>query len=182
MFPVLIAGLMVFSACENDIEKVNEITRSNNRPSLVVKEIETVYSDSGVVKVKMFAPKLIRYEKLAQPFDEYPEGLTVHFYSSDFEITGKLDCEYAKYLVDENLWEARSNVETQNILTGEKLNTELLFWNIEKEIIYSDAFVRITTKDEVIFGNGFESNQDFSKWKILNPKGTINIEDNDPDI
>jgi LPS export ABC transporter protein LptC len=177
--PALVVGFTIFISCENDIQKVNEITRTNQSPSLVVKEIETTYSDSGVVKVILKAPQLSRFDKLDEPIDEYPEGLTVTFYSSDFEITGMLTCEYAKYVVDKNLWEARKNVEAENLQTGEKLNTELLFWDIEKEILYSDAFVRITTADEVLFGDGFEAKQDFSKWKILNTKGTITINEDE---
>ena len=172
-------GFTIFTACENDIQKVNEFTRTDQSPSLVIKEIETTYSDSGVVKVMLKAPQLTRFEKLDQPIDEYPEGLTVTFYSSDFEITGMLTCEYAKYIVNDNLWETRKNVEAENLQTGEKLNTEQLFWNVEKELLYSDAFVRITTADEVLFGDGLEAKQDFSKWKITKPKGTLTINDNE---
>jgi len=147
--------------------------------SLIVNEIETIYSDSGCVKVILTAPKLLRFENKENPYDEYPEGLDVKFFDTGFNTTGTLTCEYAKYLVNENIWDARKNVEAINLNTGEQLNTEQLFWDIEKELIYSDAFVRITTQDEVLYGNGFESNQDFSTWKILNPKGSFNINEDE---
>lgn len=179
VIPAIIVGFTVFISCENDIEKVNQITRTSDMASMIVNNIETIYSDSGLVKVKLTAPKLLRFEKSENSYDEYPDGLTVNFYDNNLNVTGILTCEYAKYFVDDNLWEAQKNVEAKNINTSEQLNTEKLFWDIEKELIYSDAFVRITTQDEVLFGNGFESNQDFSKWKILNPKGTININEDE---
>jgi LPS export ABC transporter protein LptC len=179
VFPAVLAGFAIFISCENDIEKVNQITRTSDMASMIVNDIETVYSDSGIVKVNLTAPKLLRYEKSENSYDEYPAGLTVNFYDDNLNITGSLTCEYAKYFVEDNLWDARKNVEAKNINTGEQLNTEKLFWDIEKELIYSDAFVRITTQDEVLLGNGFESDQDFSKWKILNPKGTININEDE---
>lgn len=179
VIPALIAGFTIFGSCENDIEKVNQITRTNDMASLIVNEIETIYSDSGCVKVILTAPKLLRFENKKNPYDEYPEGLDVKFFDTGFNTTGTLTCEYAKYLVNENIWDARKNVEAINLNTGEQLNTEQLFWDIEKELIYSDAFVRITTQDEVLYGNGFESNQDFSTWKILNPKGSFNINEDE---
>ena len=58
---------------------------------------------------------------------------------------------------------------------GEQLNTEHLVWDEKQEKLLSDEFVKITTKDEIIFGNGFEANQDFSKYRIFKIKGTISI-------
>ncbi len=37
--------------------------------------------------------------------------------------------------------------------------------------------MKITTEDEVIFGHGLESNQDFTKYRIKKIKGTINLKD-----
>jgi len=39
--------------------------------------------------------------------------------------------------------------------------------------------VKITTADEVIYGDGLESNQDFTKYKIKNIKGTIHLKEED---
>lgn len=62
---------------------------------------------------------------------------------------------------------------------NEKLNTEHLIWNERTKKIYSDDFVKITTPDEIIFGNGFEADQDFSRYKIMKIKGTINLKKSD---
>jgi lipopolysaccharide export system protein LptC len=152
----------IFFCCKNDIEEVNKLTVSNDRPSFQVIDLETSFSDSGQVKVKIYAPELVRYERGELQYDEYPEGVNVEFYNSVMEVTGTLRCNYARYLIKEERWEAKSDVEVNNM---------------KKELIYSDKFVRITTAEEILFGEGFESNQDFSKWKILKPTGTINVKD-----
>ena len=59
---------------------------------------------------------------------------------------------------------------------------EMLFNNIffaleDSSKIYSDEFVKITTEDEIIMGEGMEANQDFTKWKIHKIKGVINVEE-----
>jgi hypothetical protein len=60
---------------------------------------------------------------------------------------------------------------------GDKLNTEHLMWDKKKRMIYSNAFVKITTADEVIYGDGLEANESFTKYKITKIKGTINLKD-----
>jgi hypothetical protein len=60
---------------------------------------------------------------------------------------------------------------------GERLNTEEIIWDEQKKKIYSDKYVTIHTKDEILFGYGFESNEDFSKYKIFKLSGTIRMED-----
>jgi LPS export ABC transporter protein LptC len=167
----------IFVCCKNDIEKINQITESSQLPTFVVKDLETSFSDSGRIKVKIKSPELIRYDKVDKKYDEYPQGIQVEFYDSKMNVTGTLKCQYAKYLIAEELWEAKSNVEVNNSAKAEKINTELLFWDMKKELIYSDKFVRITTATEILLGNGFESVQDFSKWKILKVTGTISIKD-----
>ena len=58
-----------------------------------------------------------------------------------------------------------------------KLETELLFWDQEKDLIYTDRFVKITSEDEIVMGTGFDSDSRFSNWTIKNVTGTIYIKD-----
>jgi len=56
-----------------------------------------------------------------------------------------------------------------------------LIWLQDSSKIYTDEFVKITTADEIIMGEGMEANQDFTKWKIHKIKGIINIKEEDSD-
>jgi lipopolysaccharide assembly outer membrane protein LptD (OstA) len=73
---------------------------------------------------------------------------------------------------------ASGNVEVINE-KKEQLNTEKLYWNQKEGKIYSNDFVKITTQEEILMGEGFESNEDFTKYSIKKLKGTININEND---
>ena len=72
----------------------------------------------------------------------------------------------------------RRNVRVLNIKC-EKLGTEELVWDQQKGRIYTDKFVKITTPDQIITGEGMESDQTFSDWEIMNVSGTINRKKND---
>ena len=58
---------------------------------------------------------------------------------------------------------------------GEKLETELLFWDQKKDLIYTDRFVKITTEDQIVQGYGLESDPRLSKRQIKNLSATIYI-------
>lgn len=165
--------ILLLSACENDIEKVKLVTDRKALPTESSKGLEILYSDSARVKVKIIAPEMNRLT-LDQPTTELPKGLDVEFYDDNLNVISTLTAKYAIRHDAENIMEARNNVVVVNS-KNEKLNTEHLVWNERSAKIYSDEFVKITTPDKIIFGNGFEANQDFTNYRIYKIKGTITI-------
>ncbi len=176
LLPVIFAGNFLIS-CRNDIETVNKLTNYQVLPTFVVENFETNLSDSGKIKLRLKAKELIRIEDGINRYDEYPKGFQVEFFDPQMRVTAILKCNYAKYHIEKELWEARRNVEVTNFEKNEKVNTDLLYWDTKSESIYSDKYVKITTETQILFGIGFEALQDFSKWKIINPRGIINIKD-----
>ena len=67
------------------------------------------------------------------------------------------------------------NVILTNI-AGKKLESEELIWDEKNNKIYTDKKVKITTLKEVIEGEGFVSNPDFSEYSISKIHGTFNFE------
>jgi LPS export ABC transporter protein LptC len=171
-FILALLGFLL-SGCENDLEKVKLVTDHSKEAVETSEKLEILYSDSAKVKLKLTAPLLERYHG-EKPYTELKKGVKVEFYDDDMNVISQLTAGYAKRLDAESMMEARTNVVIVN-QKGEKLNTEKLIWNERTAKIYSDAFVRITTADKVIFGNGFEADQDFTNYRIYKIKGTINI-------
>jgi LPS export ABC transporter protein LptC len=75
---------------------------------------------------------------------------------------------------DNKILEAKNDVVVINE-NGEKLNTEQLFWDQKEQKITSNTFVKITRKTEIIMGDGLESNQDFTRYKIKKIRGTLQV-------
>ncbi len=165
--------LTILFSCENDLEKVKLYSKGKNSPQESAKSIKILYSDSARVEVELTAPVLNHYVT-DNPYIEMPKGLHAIFYDDKLEVKSKLDADYGIRYEKEQKMEARKNVTVINE-KGEKLNTEHLIWDERMEKLYSKEFVKITTQDEIIYGNGFEANQDFSRYKIFNIKGTISL-------
>lgn len=169
----LVFGILF--GCKTDIQTINQVTIDKNAPSETMKDVELMYSDSGKVRMKLSGPQLDRFN-VEKPYVEFPKGVNVLFYDDSLKVDSKLKADYGIRWEKEGKMEVKRNVEVVNI-KNEKLNTEDLIWEEGKDKIYTDAFVKITTKDEVMYGDGLESNRDFTKYKIKNIKGTIALQD-----
>lgn len=162
-----------FISCENDLNKVKLYGKGEKTPTETAKNIKILYSDSARVQVEVTAPVLDRYES-ENPYIEMPKGLRAIFYDNQLNVKSKLDADYGiRYERDQRM-EARKNVVVVN-QKGDRLNTEHLIWDEKKQKLISDEFVKITTKDQIIYGDGFEANEDFTKYKIFKTRGTIPI-------
>lgn len=177
LMPVLLSMIFFMSACENDIETIYQLTAKDEAPFEISHNIELVYSEHGNVQIKVKAPLLERYVG-EEPYMEMRKGIEVIFYDSLLNVTTNLTANYAISYENDNITEARNDVVVTN-QNNERLNTEHLIWDEKKEIIYSDVFVAITTETEVIYGDGFISDDRFEKWSLKNPKGTFIITDDD---
>jgi LPS export ABC transporter protein LptC len=180
-FILFLGGILMlnmFSSCENDIEKLNQIATELNIPDQSGKDIEIIYSDSGIVKLTMTAPLLEKYAKTKNPYYKFPKGIQAKSYDKKGKLEGIIKADSAIYYEKKELWEGLGNVNARNVQTNEELNTDQLFWDQEKGIIYSNVFTRIVNEDGEFFGeHGFEASQDFSNYKLKGSKGTAIVKD-----
>ena len=175
VIPLLFSFGIICFGCENDIKEVEQLTKVENVPLKKGKNVELIYSEDAAVKIKVSAPKMEEYAN-EEPYLEMSEGIKVVFYDSLKQVNTTLTANYAIHRIAKNIMEAKNDVVVVNE-KGEQLNTEHLVWSQDSAKIYSDEFVKITTTDEILMGEGFEANEDFTKWKIHKIKGTINLKE-----
>lgn len=149
------------------------MTRRNPDPVEEIRGLQTLYSDSGRVKVKVSAAEL---DKISgpPPVTELKKGIHIEFFDENLQVISELTARYAIHYELQRIWEARNKVVVVN-RKGETLKTEKLIWNERSEMLTSDEFVTITTPKETIYGEGFEANQDFSSYRIFKVKGIITV-------
>ncbi|MEW6468519.1 MAG: LPS export ABC transporter periplasmic protein LptC [Bacteroidota bacterium] len=177
LFPYSLVSLFLIAllSCENDIEKVRLFISPEKTPVETAKDVELVYSDSARLKMKMTAPEMNRYES-PKEYIEMPRGVVLLFYDDSGQVNSQLTANYAIRHQDNGKMEAKNNVIVVNN-KGERLDTEHLIWDEEKQKLYTKSKVTITTADEVLKGDGLESNRDFTEYRILKPSGSMMVED-----
>lgn len=174
LIPVIFIIGILYS-CKNDLEEVNALTAKTNQPIRTGKNIELIYSEKATAKIKVKAPQMREFAG-EKNYMEMPIGIEVFFYDSLQKVSTTLTANYAINWISEHKMEAKNDVVVVNE-KGEQLNTEHLVWMQDSAKIYSDQFVKITTADEILMGDGLEANEDFTKYKILKIKGIINLKE-----
>ncbi len=174
---ILLAVYFLASACQsNKPEAIEAITNREEMPSLILEGLETTITDSGRVKLKFITPEMYQYDNKTEPYRDFPKGLHCIMYQPNGEIDAQIKCRNAIYYDKDELWELNIDVEAVN-QQGEILNTEQLFWDMKKELIYSEKFVTITRGTNVYTGTGFEADQNMDNWRIKNLSGDLELDE-----
>lgn len=157
------------------MKEVMILPKKELRPSQVGDSVTLLYSDSTQLKVVLKANRMLIFNKnVTEPYTLLPKGLFVTFFDDQEKVSATLKANYGiRYDIKKQM-EAKYAVELIN-KDGTKLETEKLIWNEVTQRIYTDVFVKITNRKEIIMGTGMESNQDFTKYEIKHVTGQILI-------
>jgi len=105
---------------------------------------------------------------------EFPRGILLVKYNDRMEMISSISARYARQFEKEKRWEAKNDVVAINSL-GDTMKTEHLVWDEQEKRIYNNEYVQVIRPDQIIFGEGFESDASLQNWRIRNPRGTIYV-------
>jgi LPS export ABC transporter protein LptC len=166
--------LIVLAACTNDPKLVQDFVIDKEQAIEQIKGAELLHTENGKIKVRIVADKIERFQS-QQPGLIFSEHMEIYFYNDSSGLQSTLMANNAS--IDENtkIMLAQNNVVLTNN-DDKKLETEELVWDEKKNKIYTDKKVKITTGKEVVYGEGFTSNPDFSQYSITKIHGTFDFE------
>lgn len=174
---IFVIGLLVFASCKEEHKDVISVTIDNEMvPTMVTKDVETLISDSGIMRYRIIAPLWFVFEESKEPKWIFPDGLILQKYDDFNNIDATVECDSATYLSKQRLWQLDGYVSMMNI-DKDKFLTEQLFWNQETRRVYSDSFIHIERQDRIIEGYGFDSNDRLTEYTVNNPTGIFPTSD-----
>ncbi len=141
------------------------------------KNISSYMSQGGKMKAHLTAPLMLNY-RTDSPYVEFPKGLHVDFFKDSLITESVTTSHYSKYLQNDQKILLKDSVVVYNKLTGDTMWTELLWWDQNKGIFYTDypVDVYIKANDQKLHGEkGLTALQNFSKWTLHNTTGTMNV-------
>jgi LPS export ABC transporter protein LptC len=169
-------SIFLLISCQNEMAEIEALNANFNPQIEEAKEVEILYSDSAKVRVRITGPTMIYHLDKSSPTQEFPDGVFVEFFDKYGQTTSELSARYGLRLQQRDEVIVRDSVVWES-MEGEKLETEELIWDERKKLIYTNKFVVVTTPDEIIYGHGFEANQDFSYSKINAIEGRLKVEE-----
>lgn len=165
--------LLVLLLCACAKTKVAEQkSKPYQEPLATFYEVNTLFSDSAIVKVQLQAPS---QEEYANGDRKFPKGLVLYFFDLDKDTSSSLRARYAVYSAASTVYTVRDSVVIQNEKEGKRMDTEELHWNPTTKKVYTEKFVKITTPEERLEGMGLDALQDFSYYRILRPTGVFSV-------
>lgn len=174
---VIITVLVLGSvACKNDLSTIQKAFPPEAVFVEEIRDFEMLYSDSARVRVRIKGPVMWRHLDDKNPRQEFPEGVEVEFFDAHFHVTSRLTSRYAVRSEQEGQIIVRDSVVWTG-LNNEKMETEELIWEEQGKKVYTNRFVVVRRDDEILWGHGFESDEDFSRSRIKAIEGRIKVED-----
>ena len=172
--------LLLFSSCSGRKKELGEaITERDSLPVMDTRGVTTLVSDSGVIRYRVNAEEWKVYDRKSPSYWAFEKGLYLEKFDTLFRVDASIKADTAYYYERKKLWELRGNVHIQS-QRGDRFDTELMFWDQDKEKIYSDRFIRIEQPERILTGYGFESNQEMTEYQIFNNTGIFTVEDSAP--
>lgn len=173
LFIVFLGLLVSCSATEEDKENMKEL--EEDIPLQEAFNVTYLYSDSAVIQARLEASHVIEKQIDDELVSFFDEGLVLYFYGPSGEVESQMTAQEGTMDMKTGVASARGNVVITNY-ENERLESEELFWDKEKDMIWTHEFVRIYTKDQIVYGDSLEANADFSEYRIFAMRGIINLD------
>lgn len=160
--------LFIVSCGKKDENLINMKFDPEIMPSMITDSVETLISDSGRTRYKIVADVWEIYDKAKDPFWFFPEGFYLERYDENFNIEATVIADTAWRYTEKSLWRIKGNVEVKN-MQGHEFKSDELFWDQNAAKVYSDKYIEIKRGELELKGDGFESNQQMTDYRIMKP-------------
>ena len=169
-----IITLFVLISCNNDLENVIDITSSKSSIS-AAENINTVYTDSGLVSSILESPKMFNFTNMDFPYFEFPSKVEITVFDKN-NNKSIITADYAISYSNTDLIDLRKNVIIETHL-GDTLITDQMYYNRLEEWLFTNYPFRFISKDRDIYGSGFDSDKSFEKITFLDVSGYVTVEE-----
>lgn len=167
--------IFLFSCKKSTRSVIPSFEHSDSIAVMSTYGVSTIISDSGHIRYRINADEWHVYGKRRPPYWAFEKGLYLEQFDTLMNIEATIKCDTAFYFNEMKLWKLIGNVNMRNP-NNQRFYTDLLYWDQNEELIYSDAYIRVEQEEQITEGVGFSSNQDLSVWQIRNTKGIYTVE------
>ncbi len=168
----------VLLGCKNDLDQLAEVDMSATAPDRVTIHAEYLYSDSGIVKNRLRAGRVEEYMPEDRQRTEMSEGVELVFFNNDGTPGSVLLARKGLVKPRQNRMEVRDHVVFTNT-RGERLETEHLVWSQDSDRVWTDQPVKIVRAQDILYGQGLDANEDFSRYTLRRLTGTLFVDPED---
>ena len=151
-------------ACSGEQQKLADMEEYTG-PVFESTDVEIFMSDNSKLKLVLRGKRQLQQQNGDL---EFPDGFRITFFDENGDTTTEITALEGYKKADQNVYQAVGDVLVKDIVNNKTLSSEEMFWDPLNEIIYTDKFVTIETKEQLILAEGMKARQDFSTYELLN--------------
>jgi LPS export ABC transporter protein LptC len=167
-------AMAVFS-CNNSLKEVQDLNAASYGPLSIAENINTKYTDSGRLTSILVSPKMYNFTNNKFPYYEFPNGINLTLFD-DNQDKNTIIADRAVVYSQTDLIDLKGNV-VLTTAANDTLFTDQLYYDQEKEWLFTNSPVKFRTIDYLTNGNGFDSNKDVTNAQVIEVTGRIFIND-----
>ncbi|MCB9080466.1 MAG: LPS export ABC transporter periplasmic protein LptC [Lewinellaceae bacterium] len=168
--------LLLVAACKKEATVPAEEFSAQDTQREKVSDVTLLYSDSAIVRVRVTGPIMLNHLDRSEPFQEFPSGIFVEFFSATGQKTSTLTAKYAIRYETRNLTIVRDSVVWRSA-ESEQLESTELTWDEQAQSVSTNKFVVITTPVDTIYSQGFSADQNFKNVRLRAIDGTMQVKE-----
>ena len=178
---LLMAAMLATGACTEQKEHTAPAIHDRDSVSMMTSYgINTLISDSGVIKYKIVAERWDVNTVKNPPRWTFDKGIFLEQFDEQFHIEGYIQADTAWYYDQKKLWELRGRVSIRNV-NGLIFRSEELFWDGNRHEFYSYKFSRVITPERSLEGTYFLSDEHMTHYTVTNSVGSFQATDMESD-
>lgn len=170
---------IAFIACNKPKEHTAPAINARDSVSMMKSfGVNTLISDSGVMKYRIVAERWEVNEVLNPPRWIFKRGIFMEQFDQNFHTEAYVQADTAYYYTVKKLWHLIGNVRVKTI-DGLRFNSEELYWDQNRHELYSFRFSRVITPERELQGTYFTSDEHMRHYTVSNSVGAFNKDDAD---
>ena len=179
---LLFITLSALCACSEQKEHTAPAINPQDSVSVMISYgINTLISDSGIMKYRVVAEKWEINEIKNPPRWYFPRGLFMEQFDEKFHVETYIQADTAYNYTQQKLWHLIGNVRVKTV-DGLRFWSEELWWDQNRHELYSNLYSHVVTPEREIEGAYFTSDEHMRHYKVTNTKGNfIREEEKGPD-
>lgn len=173
--PCFVLLSLTLAGCRNDMEQVHLFDRQDF-PQQSLDSVRVVRSSNGNKQMTLTAPSIVIYDK-PESMTVYEKGVHMQVFDVNKALVADIKADSAVSLDDQKKIVAKKNVVIIDYRTGDTSYMSSLVWNSREHRIFSDEPVKSVNGVRVTYGDGFESDENFTSPQIRHQRGTVTFEE-----
>ena len=178
LLPLIFTLLPLIIGCQGETEHIADpIPAKDSLLFMHSTGINTFISDSGLIRYHLVVEEWDIYN--GQPGElpswKFLKGLLMERFDEKFHTDLFVQSDTA-YLHKQKLWELRGRVVVRNV-NGDVFRTEELFWDLDAHEMWNTTYMHITTPERELEGTRFHSNEQMTRYYVMNSTGTFPVQE-----